>query len=147
MALLSTKTVVSRFVIAVVCRSCYSVTAHCSPGFTTSTFTWWIIFVMSELTHSCWCPPSGRPYQFVSDMSTLSRWPGQGQSPHQTVRQQILNIFHLFVCHHWLTDCKHRFWSGRFMRERRPYELKYFVRGYNLFQTCLSFWGFTEGWK
>ena len=58
---------------------------------------------MSELTHSCWCPPSGRPYQFVSDMSTLSRWPGQGQSPHQTERQQILNIFHLFVCHHWLT--------------------------------------------
>ena len=33
------------------------------------------------------------------------------------------------------------------MRDRRPYELKYFVRGYNLFQTCLSFWGFTERWK
>ena len=43
----------------------------------------------------------------------------------------------------WLQRC----WSTRFMRERRPYELKYFVRVYNLLQTCLSFWGFTEGWK
>ena len=48
MALLSTKTIVSRLVIAIVWL-------HCSAGFTTSsTATWWGIWVMRELMSSIW---------------------------------------------------------------------------------------------
>ena len=35
----------------------------------------------------------------------------------------------------------------RLMRDRKPFELKWFVIGYNLFQTCLSLWGFKQGWR
>jgi len=34
-----------------------------------------------------------------------------------------------------------------FMKDRKPYELKYFVIAYNLFQTIFSLWGFTQGWS
>ena len=34
-----------------------------------------------------------------------------------------------------------------FMKDRKPYELKYFVIVYNLFQTIFSLWGFKQGWR
>ena len=33
------------------------------------------------------------------------------------------------------------------MRDRKPYDLKYFVIAYNLFQTFFSLWGFVQGWR
>ena len=33
------------------------------------------------------------------------------------------------------------------MEDRKPFELKGIIIAYNLFQTLLSFWGFTQGWK
>lgn len=35
----------------------------------------------------------------------------------------------------------------RMMADRKPYELKGLMLAYNLFQTLLSFWGFTQGWR
>ena len=34
-----------------------------------------------------------------------------------------------------------------FMRDRKPYQLKYFVIAYNIFQTLFSLWGFLQGWR
>jgi len=33
------------------------------------------------------------------------------------------------------------------MEDRKPFELRGVIIAYNLFQTLLSFWGFTQGWK
>ena len=35
----------------------------------------------------------------------------------------------------------------RFMRDRKPYQLKHFVIAYNTFQTLFSLWGFLQGWR
>jgi len=35
----------------------------------------------------------------------------------------------------------------RLMEDRKPFELRGLIIAYNLFQTLLSFWGFTQGWK
>ena len=35
----------------------------------------------------------------------------------------------------------------RFMRDRKPYQLKQFVIAYNTFQTLFSLWGFLQGWR
>lgn len=33
------------------------------------------------------------------------------------------------------------------MEDRKAFELKGIIIAYNLFQTLLSFWGFSQGWK
>ena len=35
----------------------------------------------------------------------------------------------------------------RFMKDRKPYQLKHFVIAYNTFQTLFSLWGFLQGWR
>ena len=106
-----------------------------------------------------WCPRFGRRWRYVRRMSTSSRCSGRGGACSWSwLWSWSWSSFCLVMVLSWSSFClvmvlvelsrgQDKDLHRRLMEDRKPFELRGLIIAYNLFQTLLSFWGFTQGWK